>query len=346
VSSEDTLSPLIQLNLFLHMALDYPESSPFNPILHKRGYRIKSIGRIIPVPLEVRSKLDKSEYGVNQRVVPEIIFENTVTGHLLLLECKSSAFSSGKDSRDTRQAIAYLSLPTGYLSDFLGQPHSRRGTTQVVYSVKNTHSKALRESLDAIADYLREAGLTPLRSRVVGLSSKDSGVYLCVEKGGNTEELRIASSTPLANSAALYLIPIDPDINLKDEYGHQVMSESVVSALRTVIGGRLGITEIKFHINEFCQLVVPVWELWTPEPKKKLRQLIRHYINQVSEELRKKGLKIVYENGVYTLPLVGRDVSERVRGYLRSSKFNDVSKRAFGEDDQLVIESVEEQGME
>lgn len=346
VNSEDTLSPLMQLNLFLHMAMDYPESTLFNPVLHKRGYRIKSIGRTIPVPLEIRGKLERSGHKVNQKIVPEIIFENVATGRLLLLECKSSSFSSDEDNRHTRQAIAYLSLPTKYASDFLGQPQSRRGTTDVVYSVKNSDSKKLRESLDVLAEYIRNTGLIPLSSHVVGLLSKGDGVYLCIEHTDSKEELRITNSTSLANSAVLYLIPIDPDINLKDEYGHQVISESVVSALRTVIGGRLGLTEIKFHINEFCELVVPVWELWAPEPKKKLRQLIRRYINEISEELRKKGLKIVYENGVYTLPSVRSDVSEKVRGYLRSSKFNDVSKMALGEDNQLVIESVEEQGIE
>ncbi len=39
------INPLFQLNVFIHIAMNYPENSNVYPYLYKKGYYIKSIGQ-------------------------------------------------------------------------------------------------------------------------------------------------------------------------------------------------------------------------------------------------------------------------------------------------------------
>ncbi|WP_025693128.1 hypothetical protein [Paenibacillus zanthoxyli] len=256
-----TFSALHHLNLFIHLSMNYSSTSHVNPYFRKKGYRLKYISLELPVPVEPRHKvIQQIGTKINSFVVPELIFEHNTDGQLLIVECKLKDISFDVNDRDNRQAFGYLCLSESDLSRYLGI--TRSSNSKLLYSVDRGHIEAYSQVLSDISEIITETNYSYFPYEVSGISVNDSEITLLFkDENDHYEEICVAKD-PLP-----FIIPIDPEVNLKDEYGRQVVEEN----LRMIIAARIcpfiEFTDIKFSIEEICKELIPIWDLWSKTPR-------------------------------------------------------------------------------
>jgi len=122
----------------------------------------------------------------------------------------------------------------------------------------------------------------------------------------------------------LYLIPIDPDIGLKDElYGIRVLEERVRSSVISLIGRRLDDTRFEVHEDEIMQTAIELWGYWEHEPAKSslLRKIARPYLRELLDGLRRLGADIKYEQRIIRFRAVTPKLAAEIRSRLISRDF-------------------------
>lgn len=332
MTKTSNLTPLLQLNIFIHMGMNYPEGGLFKPYLRSKGYRIKTIGQNISVKQDIYKKIAKSlGKKVNQNVVPEIIFIHDQSNELLLLECKVISFPPDLDQRSAQQALGYLSLSPEYVSEYLGLPKKNNLAGRLIYSVDENYSIHLNQTLNDLSSIVSEILGDSMDYEIMGMESASDGIFLYVGNNSKRQKIKITEAVTKNQGTVIYLIPLDPEVDLADKYGMDVLEQQVKNSLRIIIGRLIGIREISFSVVDVCKDVIPVWDLWTSKSTKKIRRLVKIHIDKIKSDLEKRGVKLLYDNGLYTVPKVDQKSVEKVRGYFKSAVyevgFNTISEQ-------------------
>lgn len=315
------------------MAMNYPKGSSFTPFFYNLGYRLQYIGLSIPVSSQKKEIL--SQYinsNINSVVTPEMIYRQENTNNYLLIECKLIDIVAKLDTRDSRQALGYLSLTDNELITYLGSLNNKKVTGMLEYSVLDEHIHSYNNNLKILSDVVDRAIGDHFPYRISSLKFEGSIIYYTYTLNGKKESIKITSD-PL-----LLLIPLDPDVNLKDEYGKKVLEENLRMTVANKICPFIGIMEFSFNLEEVCEEVIPVWGLWSRTSKRKIKELLKYYLNEISKELKKKGLQIEYNRGTYNIPMVSINIAEKVRGYFRVSDSNKIASDSINLLDQMVID--------
>ncbi|MGF9909575.1 hypothetical protein [Brevibacillus porteri] len=322
------LTPLLQLNLFIHMGLDYVASdSSINPYLRKLGYKIKYISYPIPLKTEMYRKLTSTlRKNVNKTVVPEIIYENEDNGELLLLECKVTGFTSSLEYHGAQQAMGYLSLSPAYLDGYFGL-RSNHPAARLLYAVDNNDKYELGETLNQLSQNVSKVLGKAMSHEIYGMSLTEDGAFIYTDS--ETAAIRIADGSVTNNVVVLYLVPVDPEMNLTDRFGREVLEQQVRSAVISKVGRLLGVKSFEFTSTDICKDIIPVWDVWAPKSRKSVRRLVRTFITTIQGELAKKGLTIEYIDNKFIVPKVDYKVAERIRAYFKSSDIEGVGQEAF-----------------
>ncbi|MRX56503.1 hypothetical protein GJU41_21375 [Bacillus idriensis] len=334
--SDHILTPLQQLNLFIHMSLDYPDDSLFYPYLQRKGIKIKVIGQQVPVPSLVRTKFkEKYNTKINQIVEPEIIFENTTTGDIILLECKTSSFSNNLEDRGAKQALGYLSLENNTLRQYLGlsTESTKVNDLKVLYSTNNKYI----EELDIVLDNLNQKliGITGnLDYEVIGIETNSNGIYINLNENQGSKKIKISKIAPgNINGSVMYIIPLDPSINFKDEYGLKVIEEKIKTTLLISMGRMAGIKDYQFSVSDVCNRIIPVWDIWSPKAKKKVKRLVIRFLKRIIGEMKEKKLNVDFDGVYVKVYKCDQNTADKLRIYLKSIQFNDV----FNETEQIEM---------
>ncbi|MFC5775853.1 hypothetical protein [Ectobacillus antri] len=330
------LTPLLQLNLFVHMSLEYPEQSGFYPYLREKGYVIKAIEASIPVNPKNYNALSK-HVKVNQIVTPEMILEHNRTGELMLLECKVNSFDVDFEHTASKQAIGYLSLEPDYLAEFMGTNQNREAKAHLIYATDEEYADQLRETLGTLQEKTINIIGDSLDYEVLGMEISEEGCFIVKTSSKGLEKIKITNYSALQKGAVLYIVPFEPNSKI-DEYGKVVLERQVRNSLRVFIGKYIGYQEFSFNSTTICEDINPVWSKLPSYFKKKIRRLVHNYILDVARELNHLGLKILAENQVYRVPMVDRKIASRVRRFLLSEKFVGVGEENFNELEQLTID--------
>ncbi|WP_216638242.1 hypothetical protein, partial [Brevibacillus brevis] len=237
-------TPLFQLNLFIHMGMDYQSANPYvKPFLRNLGYQVKYIGYPIPVKPEAHRKLMKTLGNkVNQIVVPEIIYEHQHTRNIILLECKVLSFSEDLNERAARQAVGYLSLTGDYVASYLGIRPSQFPEAKLLYAIDSKFTEDLKQTLDTLSLTVVSVTGDTITYDIVGMEKKDDGVYINTNDGN----FKVIDGSVTENPAVLYLIPIDPELDFEDQYGREVLMQQVRSTIVSKIGRLIGYTQFDF----------------------------------------------------------------------------------------------------
>ncbi|WP_066415295.1 hypothetical protein [Sutcliffiella cohnii] len=320
----NNITPLFQLNLYVHMALEYPDKTLINPILFNAGYVIKSIGEELLVPSKIRKEIGEKK--VNSKVTPEIIFKNEENSELLLLECKVKSFNGGFEERGTRQALGYLSLNPREVSKFLGLDVPSVPEVKLLYSVEEKSSELLEKTLSNLSDIVKRVDYKPLEYNIHGLEINEDGIYINLKCKSGIKYTKITNDL----SPVLYIIPLDPEVNFKDEYGRKVLEEKVRNALRPIIGRNISATtEYSFYLEEVCKKAIPVWDVWSSLSRKKTLRLIKNFIDKVLVELSESGIEHTYNNRCYKIKSKNTKSIEKIRRFLTSKKYNSFNEEFF-----------------
>ncbi|QGH32579.1 hypothetical protein GI584_00095 [Gracilibacillus salitolerans] len=315
------ITPLFQLNLYLHMGMAYPDNSLIEPILYKKGYVINSIGEELPVPDELRKRLGKHLHGrINRSVVPEIVFLNKGDNTLLLLECKVKSFSEDITKRGARQALGYLSLDPNGINSFLGM--KKNNNLKLLYSVAEEEYESLNDVLHNLSEIITDLRSNPVSYDIHSLTVNSDGIYIGEKKDDDIKYTQVAKNL----EPVLYIIPVDPELNLKDEYGKKVLGEKVRNSIRIIIGRSISMKEQSFTLEEACKRVIPVWEKWVPKAQKPIIRIVKKYIDDLLAEISKKGLQYSYDKRRYKYTAVDESSIQKIRTYLTSSNYNNFKK--------------------
>lgn len=316
------------------MGMEYPTTSRVSPYFHNKGYRIKCISFLLQVPEATKDKVKKQiNTSINTNVVPELIYENIETKELILLECKLSNIEYDLTRRDVKQAFGYLSLNDKEIFEYMGGI-GERNKSKLLYSVSNEHQDSYETVLNTIADIVKNATSNHLPFEVSGIKVNGNEICLCVRDidTGFMEEHSVTSD-PL-----LLIIPLDPEVNLKNEYGREVLEQNLRMTLASRICPFVGYRDIQFSLEDICEEIIPVWKLWSKHPKNKIREIIKYYIKQLSKELEKTGLKIDVEKGMYQIKKTDSKIGDKVRNFFRFNSAEYIAKESIDSLEQMVIE--------
>ncbi|MDT0123855.1 hypothetical protein Q9R46_14435 [Paenibacillus sp. RRE4] len=325
---------LHHLNLFIHMGMDYPITSEVYPYFYQKGYRIKFISFLLQVPKLTKDKIQKQiNTSINANVVPELIYENIETRELILLECKLLDIKYDPTNRDVKQAFGYLSLNDKEIFEYMGGI-GEQNKSKLFYSVLHENQSSYEEVLNTIAGIVKNTASDHLPFEVSGIKVNGNEIDLCLKNSetGDIEEHHITSD-PL-----LLIIPIDPEVNLKNEYGREVLEQNLKMTIATKICPFVGYKNIQFSLEDVCEEIIPVWRLWSKHPKTKIRELIKYYMRQLSKELEKIGLKIILDRGVYQIEKTDLKIGEKVRNFFRFNSSEYIEKDSLDSFEQMVIE--------
>ncbi|PED08023.1 hypothetical protein COL30_19295 [Bacillus pseudomycoides] len=330
------MTPLLQLNLFLHMTLDYTHKSNFNPYFKKQGYVLKSIEESIPLNPEVYQKIS-AVTKISQRVTPEMILKHQETGNLLLLECKVKSFDSNAEDRACRQALGYLSLTPEYLSEFLGGTEDEKNTASLLYATDHNHTEKLNSTLNKLKSTVLKTVGRSLEPEILGIEINKSGCFIQKKAPELEDPVKIVDLPTLQEKAILYLIPFEPNSSI-DEYGKLVLEKQVRNTIRAILGRNLGNTEFTFTSTDICKAINPLWDKLPSKLKKKIKRIVHTYILDVIRVLKTKNVQGTHEEQIYKFPPIDQNTLEKVRRFLITNKFIEVGKDSFDEIDQLTIE--------
>jgi len=86
-------NPLAQINLLLHLCMQFPYDDSINPFLARAGFRVYAIDDNIPLPIEVVAQV-RAALPIQSSCSPDLVLINSEKGCALLIECKASGFSS------------------------------------------------------------------------------------------------------------------------------------------------------------------------------------------------------------------------------------------------------------
>ncbi|MGR5999180.1 hypothetical protein ACT7C7_05500 [Bacillus cereus] len=339
------INPLLQLNVFIHIAMNYPEGSHVYPYLYEKGYRIKSIGQSIVVPPNYKSKLEYSiQNKINNSVEPEIIYQHKNQADLLLLECKVNGFEIDFTNRNTKQAMGYLCCSNNHVQEYLGLNSGEQSNseTKLLYAVSSKDVDLQDKTLKKLSSLIECAEIPCLSASVIGIDIKDNEIYLIILDGEKKEHIRIVKGN---HPHLLNIIPIDPSSSgrIADEQKDnlKVLEQRVLTALRAILGKNLGDKEFEFSTHEVCEKAIPVWKLWNKQSQKQLQPFIRKYISQSFIRLKNKGLVYEFNAQQQLYKVSGTDPKtvNKLRNYLISREFVKLGNKIF-EDIQLSFDDL------
>lgn len=310
-----TITPLFQTNLILHMCMPYPKNFGFNPYFYNLGYKIQHIERLIPLTNEGRNKL--AELNINRKnVTPEIVMTNDK--EIVLFECKSNDFDFDISHHSSQQAASYFTLSPEYLSQYLGlASQTFQGKILYVVPSNNNILKKVSETLEKIKDELKQIISETLPHDIFTILINEDGTFIGFKENKNMSYTKIIDSTIMQHHSMIYLIPVDPN-GRKDKHSEEILVSQVRMKLRTFIGRRLSINGFKINSLEICKSINPFWDALPQPYKRKMIQWVDSSIRTFNIDLEKAGVKVVYENKEFKCEKLSQKQISKVESLLIS----------------------------
>lgn len=321
-----TQDALFQLNLLLWMV--WPPPSPHlsvRPVFREDGFELQSIAPALRPSIRTQLLARESGTPIQEQARPDLLLKNQESYTMLPIECKLSGFGAGSGSREVRQANILLSVVGPELAASIGLPHPDQWQCYLYYVLEADNHNTMFDTLSQLAQHLQDVHIETNTWGTIGIEIDTDGIYLEAVPYETSPLPSLRNPVPTCvvkleqgdDPRPLYLIPIDPDIGLKDElYGIRVLEERVRSSVISLIGRRLEATQFEIHEDEIMQTAIEVWGYWEHEPDKSslLRKLVRPYLRKLLDELRLLGADIKYEQRIIRF----QDVTPKLAAEIRS----------------------------
>lgn len=318
-------TPLFQLNLMIW--LSWP-SHLANPIFHANGFVLHRLAQPIRPPVAARMRA--------AAVTPPLTLADPPSADLLLchhgraamiqIECKVSAFSPA--ATQAKQARALLVCDGPHIAGEIGLPTPTSWRAHTLYAVRHPQEVTMADTLGALARTLRAAGIvtTPDPPTSLGIDVVADGVYLTFAAPaampfavGPRE--RVMDLEPSQDPYPLYVVPLDPDIDLRDLYGRRVLEERLRVALVGSIGRQLSRGAVSITWDDLMREAIPVWQIWNAVSRRTLVRQFRPHVQATLRELNRLGARYEESPGGFAIPELKPDVASRIRRYLLSPAY-------------------------
>lgn len=295
--------PLFQLNLMLWISFPQPPGGRFTPVLYDAGYKVQWISPKLSLSQEILGKLRKGEINSNRSVCPDLVLKQIDDDKFVLVECKSSGFSS--ESTTAKQAFGMLVMQGNQLRDSVGGPRTDKWFSQLVYVVKSHDRVKLNATLGELAEAVDQAACASNEFDTWGLIQKNDGVYL---NFGQAPCLNISGSCPVRvlegeqqDYRPLYLIPVDINISKPDKLTLRGLQERFRSSFLAYLPRILKDDPLAINIEHIWKRAVELWDIWEDkatkrylirEGRKWLLRLLKHLKHKIDLEWRITDKKI------------------------------------------------------
>ncbi len=328
-----TQDALFQLNLLLWMV--WPPSSPHSsvrPIFREDGFVLQSIAPALRPSIRTQLLAHESGTPIQEKALPDLLLKNQESNTMLPIECKLTGFGASSGSREVKQANILLSVLGPELAASIGLPKPDQWQCYLYYVLEADNHNAMFETLSQLTQHLQDVHIKTNTSGTIGIEIDTDGIYLKAVPYETSPLPSLRNPVPTCvakleegdDPRPLYLIPIDPDIGLKDElYGIRVLEERVRSSVISLIGRRLDDTRFEVHEDEIMQTAIELWGYWEHEPAKSslLRKIARPYLRELLDGLRRLGADIKYEQRIIRFRAVTPKLAAEIRSRLISRDF-------------------------
>lgn len=317
MTNTNTITPLFQLNLLLHLCLPYPANSGINPYFHNKGFKIRQIEKGIPLPDAGVTCLKNMNVN-RQNVTPEIVLSNE--DEIILFECKVSDFDVDWSHHSTTQAAGYLTLNSDHLCDFFGIDNNEAFSGKLLYGVPEENEakvvSTLLEIKNSISNFLTDL----LPHETFTITCNNNGAYISVNENSIKKSIKIIDYSIMCNENLFYLIPTDINGNL-DPFGEQILKSQVKSVLRSLLGRGSSFSDFEISVNIVCKKINPIWDLLPIFFQKKFKYWIKINIKFWLDKLASKGIKVEYEQQKFIFSNITPSHRQIIRKELISAEF-------------------------
>ena len=323
-------TPLFQLNLMLFLAWPAPPSF-VSPVFRKEGFVLESIAPPLSTPLQARARAQAGGLPIGLTARPDVLLRQQDERQFLLIECKKSSFGPGSDTSE--QARALLACSGIYLAERIGLKSPEHWKDFLLYVVTGGQEPQMQATLQALALEMEENHISTSGNGAIGVHIRGDGVYLVnpdsqsavpVDSLRSTvgKGLRVMELEEGEDPRPLYLIPLDPSVDVRDPFERRVLEERVRQALTSLIGSRLDASRLEVTMEEIMVAVTEVWEVWEDSSARKgFRNAVRAYVREVLRRIRRLEVEVELQEQRFVFKQVTPDVARRVRRYLTSVAF-------------------------
>lgn len=315
-------TPLFQLNLLIW--LSWPSGPVLNPIFHANGFALYRLGQTIAVPLAARLGAQGANppLAVGEAVSPDLLLRHRDRAALIALECKKGSFSPA--STAAGQAAGMLACTGPHIATTLGLDPPADWRASPLYAVSHPHQAAMAETLETLARDLTRAGVITCLdpATALGIDVAADGVYLRFVAPERllfpvTVDVKVMELASGEDPRPLYVIPIDPTVDLTDDYGRQALEQRLRSAFVATVGARIGSGSVSVGWDELMTAAIPVWPLWHGKGRR-LLQGCKSYVRRRLRELAALGATWDQSPTGFTVADVTPDVADRIRRALQT----------------------------
>lgn len=272
------------------------------------------------------------QYGIpiKTQANPDLLFTHTIRSQFIPIECKLSGF--GPTSNNAQQANVLLTATGDHIASRIGFTPSSGWKSHVLYALADDQEEMLA-TLNELTGRLEATSTEVNVSSTAVIKISEDGIYLrfLPREICPLDLLRTATSEwkcvkPLSTGEDprfLYLLPVDPSIDLSNSSGIQVLEERLRMALVSAIGSRLGQANFVMHEDVLLQAALEVWDYWKDTAAKSglMRLAVRKYLRKVFAEMERMGAKIDYRQCVIEFSGITSGVASNLRSYLLSRDF-------------------------
>lgn len=332
--------PVFQLNVFLWALEDLPDTVAINPVLHKAGYQLSSIGRRLLVPGDEKTLIALRQFfGSTDRSPchPDLYLHNAEHPTMIVLELKSHGFSI--NSSNIRQATKLI-ISANNMEESFAETRPKPG--HVVYGTVESDASNLAATLHSLEQKITSTGVPAAPTAVMGISVDTHTVKLSSPKPHDLPQpaekaletpATILRSQPDNDIRPLYFIPWIPGIEKtqnpelqKDGY-RELTARVIVEAL-VVVGQAILPTTLEIRGEDLLRRATfGVFDQWLDVDR---NQFIAAAIKVVNSRL--QSLDCVHSKGrhILTIKLADTTTQNNVLKLLEQSKPEDTESNIQG----------------
>jgi hypothetical protein len=334
-------TPLFQLNLLIW--LSWPSRPVLEPVFHANGFALFRLGQTVAVPLTARlgARGADPSRAIGEAVSPDLLLRHRERPALITLECKVHSF--GPASSAAGQATGLLACTGPHIASTLGlePPHGWRAFP--LYAVSHPEQAAMATTLATLAGELARAGVTiaPDPATALGIDVTADGVYLRFAAPARlpfpmADDVKVLDLAPGEDPRPLYVIPIDPAVDLTDDYGRRALEQRLRAAFVATVGARIGRGPVRVGWDELMTAAIPVWPLWRGRGRR-LLQGCRAYVRGRLRDLAALGATWDASPAGFTIADVPPELADRIRRALQTPAHTQPPVR-MDQPDQLTID--------
>lgn len=278
--------PLFQLNLTIWLAQPMPDNFSIRPLFYQSGFKIYSIGLLLPLPPDIKLITETSNLKVQGSVKPEIILECENTTKLLIVECKKSSF--GKTSSTANQARTLLILSGSTIFDVLGMDTSKTLKGYLCYFTMAEQTGLLENTLSQLAEEIKlQINLKTGGYGCFGINPENNSIQLEFSEQ-LMSDLGIIQSSPVevlnvvdgTIPRPLYFIPYDSGVDQTPEeqaFCRRILYERFLGFILCKIGPAAIPGNVIITWDEVIkEVTMGLYEVWDDRDVKKHMKSLWH----------------------------------------------------------------------